>query len=399
MEKTIDLKHGNFKAVIPQPERFFMEHDFNVETFEKTSRYSSPQWKAYKASLLDEYTTTGFPAWRRSKLARLELPPLEEEPQFDIEHAGMVSITKLEESREALELAKKTEFEGSDKKFVLQSVVFNSSGIFVVGKGSDGFVAMKLGGESQKSVLLHNVFLVRKGSRLKVVNILESSSYVSVLNRYIVEEGGELSVLNIRTGNTFSFTNEIYRVASSAKVNSYSIDKPGYVHAPFALSLLEGKGASTRLNNTFTASGSSIVDSMYVMRHRAAETHGKIEGSGVLFDSARSVFRGNIEIAKGSVNTETGESVNVVLLSPQARADSIPALFVEENEVTASHAASVGALNEEGLYYLMTRGLDENSAIRLVVRGIFEPTLQDIGSEFGSRWQEVAESVLTGKSP
>jgi len=398
MEKTIELSHGDFKAMVPSPERFFVEHDFGVEEFERVVRDASPLWRAYKAALFDEYSTLGFPAWKRSKLARLELPTLEPGVGIEIEEAAGVNVVKLEESREALEIVKVTDFEGSDRKFALQSTVFNSSGIFVKSEDERGMITLKVRERGKKALVFHNVFLVRKGEKLKVVNLLEGAFYASVLNRYVVEEGGELFVLNLRFNNTFGFTNELYKLSSQAKVTVYNVDKPQDLHAPFLMALLDSEGAKCTFKSGFTALGTSMMDAMYVLRHRAAETRGKVEGSGVLFDAAGSVFRGNIEIAKGAVNTETGESVNVVLLSPQARADSIPALFVEENEVTASHAATVGALKEEGLYYLMSRGLDETAAVRLVVGGIFEPMLQEIEDIFGNKWQEVAGNVLTGAS-
>lgn len=396
MEKTIELSHEDFKAVVPSPERFFVEHDFGVEEFEKVVRDTSPLWKAYKASLLDEYSTLGFPAWKRSKLARLELPTLEPGAGIEIREAAGVNVVKLEESREALEIVKLTDFEGSDRKFVLQSTVFNTSGIFVKSEDERGMLTLKVRGRGKKALVFHNVFLVRRGEKLKVVNLFEGASYASVLNRYVVEEGGEISVLNLRFNNTFGFTNELYKLGSQAKVTVYNVDKPQDLHAPFLMALFDSEGAECVFKSSFTALGTAMIDAMYVLRHRATKTRGKLEGSGVLFDAAASVFRGNIEIAKGAVNTETGESINVILLSSQARADSIPALFVEENEVTASHAATVGTLKEEGLYYLMSRGLDVTTAIRLVVGGIFEPMLQEIGDTFGGKWQEVAGNILTG---
>jgi Fe-S cluster assembly scaffold protein SufB len=67
-----------------------------------------------------------------------------------------------------------------------------------------------------------------------------------------------------------------------------------------------------------------------------------------------------------------------LLLSEKARAEAIPSLLVDENEVNASHAASVGTLDEQKLYYLMTRGYSKLDAKKLMSFGIFEPFLDEV---------------------
>ncbi len=64
-----------------------------------------------------------------------------------------------------------------------------------------------------------------------------------------------------------------------------------------------------------------------------------------------------------------------MVLSREARTDAIPSLLVDENEVNASHAATVGSLDEEKIFYLMSRGLTREEALKFIIKGTFDPVL------------------------
>jgi len=71
----------------------------------------------------------------------------------------------------------------------------------------------------------------------------------------------------------------------------------------------------------------------------------------------------------------------VLMLSPKARGDANPILLIDEDDVKAGHAASVGRVNEEQVYYLMSRGISRREAERLIIHGFLEPTVAEIPLE------------------
>ena len=102
---------------------------------------------------------------------------------------------------------------------------------------------------------------------------------------------------------------------------------------------------------------------------------------GVLTDQARSVFRGLIKISEEAQRTDSYLTNNNIILSDEARADSVPTLEINANDVKASHGATVGQLDEEEIFYLMSRGISKSAAKKLIINGYFGPVLKSIDSE------------------
>jgi Fe-S cluster assembly protein SufD len=99
----------------------------------------------------------------------------------------------------------------------------------------------------------------------------------------------------------------------------------------------------------------------------------------VLADSARSVFSGLIRVTPEGKGTAAYQQNRNLLLSRQARADSIPNLEIGANDILGcSHGATVGKVDEEQLFYLMCRGLERVEATRLIVEGFVDPVLEAV---------------------
>ena len=89
-------------------------------------------------------------------------------------------------------------------------------------------------------------------------------------------------------------------------------------------------------------------------------------------------FNGIGHIIKGAKGADAQQESRVLMLSDQARSDANPILLIDENDVTAGHAASIGQVDPEDMYYLMSRGLDKATAERLVVRGFLGSVIVEI---------------------
>ena len=101
----------------------------------------------------------------------------------------------------------------------------------------------------------------------------------------------------------------------------------------------------------------------------------------MLTGKSRSVFRGLIKISEEAQLTDSYLTNNNILLSDEARADSVPTLEINANDVKASHGATVGNLDKDEIFYLMSRGLTKSSAEKLIINGFFAPVLKSIDSE------------------
>jgi Fe-S cluster assembly protein SufD len=102
---------------------------------------------------------------------------------------------------------------------------------------------------------------------------------------------------------------------------------------------------------------------------------------GCLKDRARSVYQGLIQVAEDAQRTDAYQANRNLLLSDQARADSIPGLEILANDVRCTHGATLSQVDREQLFYAMARGLSRREAERLIVRGFFQDVLDRIDLE------------------
>ena len=117
------------------------------------------------------------------------------------------------------------------------------------------------------------------------------------------------------------------------------------------------------------------------MIHRGARSISKIDTKGVLLDRAKKVFNGKLDFKRGARHSKGEEEEYVILLDPTVKSDSIPALLCEEDDVEGAHAVSAGQINEDKLFYLMSRGLDERESKKLIVEASFRPIIDKIPIE------------------
>jgi len=139
--------------------------------------------------------------------------------------------------------------------------------------------------------------------------------------------------------------------------------------------LLAGKGAKSESWGVVIAGGKRHLDHHTVHEHSAPETTSRFSYRGVLSGRARSVYTGVIRIAADAPGCTAYQENRNLMLSADARADSIPELEISNNEVSCSHGATFGPVDEEQLYYLATRGIARDDAVAMVVGGFVEPAL------------------------
>ena len=125
---------------------------------------------------------------------------------------------------------------------------------------------------------------------------------------------------------------------------------------------------------------------------------GNILQHGVILEKGTLTFNGIGHIIKGAKGADAQQESRVLMLSDQARSDANPILLIDENDVTAGHAASIGQVDPEDMYYLMSRGLDKATAERLVVRGFLGSVIVEIPvKEVRAEMIETIDEILAKK--
>jgi Fe-S cluster assembly protein SufD len=144
---------------------------------------------------------------------------------------------------------------------------------------------------------------------------------------------------------------------------------------------LAGRGASGKMSGFYFADHHQHLDHDTQQNHLAASTTSDLLFKGALLGESRSVWQGMIYVAPQAVKTDGYQANRNLVLSAQARADSIPGLEILADDVRCSHGATVGKIDAEQVFYLLSRGIPEREARRLIVEGFFDPIMQRIPFE------------------
>jgi Fe-S cluster assembly protein SufD len=152
---------------------------------------------------------------------------------------------------------------------------------------------------------------------------------------------------------------------------------------------LVGEGATGRMSGFYFTDGNQHLDHDTQQNHLAPHTTSDLLFKGALKGNSRSVWQGMIYVAVGAEKTDGYQANRNLILSPNARADSIPGLEILADDVRCTHGATVGKLEQEPLFYLKSRGIPDKEAERLLVEGFFDPIMQRIPFEgVRSRFQQ-----------
>ena len=141
---------------------------------------------------------------------------------------------------------------------------------------------------------------------------------------------------------------------------------------------LYGKGSHADMKVVALSSGKQGQGIDTRVTNYGCNSIGNILQHGVILEKGTLTFNGIGHIIKGAKGADAQQESRVLMLSDQARSDANPILLIDENDVTAGHAASIGQVDPEDMYYLMSRGLDKATAERLVVRGFLGSVIVEI---------------------
>jgi Fe-S cluster assembly protein SufD len=159
---------------------------------------------------------------------------------------------------------------------------------------------------------------------------------------------------------------------------------------------LLGVGAEGRMSGFYFADGNQHLDHDTQQNHLAPNTTSDLLFKGALVGRSRSVWQGMIYVAPGAQKTDGYQANRNLILSEKARADSIPGLEILADDVRCTHGATIGQLEEEPIFYLMSRGLSRSDAEKLVVDGFFTPIMERVPFEgVRKRFQKMIDEKLS----
>jgi Fe-S cluster assembly protein SufD len=231
----------------------------------------------------------------------------------------------------------------------------------------------------------HSLVVLEAGSRATFVESVASderhtNGFADDVSELIVRDGANLRHIHLQEWGLGVQNISLQRLVAGrdSTTNWLTVTLGGQLSRAEVQAVLNGQGASAEMLGIFFGEGRQHLDHHTMQIHNVPNTTSDLLFKGTLNDTARSVFSGLIQVAPGAQKTDAYQLNRNLLLSDKARADSIPNLEIQANDVRCTHGASVGPVNPEHLFYLMARGLSRADATRMIVEGFFEPVVMRI---------------------
>ncbi len=209
------------------------------------------------------------------------------------------------------------------------------------------------------------------------------SSYVNAAVEIVVHDAARVEYVSVQnlSRSTWNFASHHARVERDAELDWVA---GGFGSAKGKVRIqndLAGPGATSRVTGAYFVDGTQHLDFDTFQEHMAPSTTSDFAFKGALRDNARAVWRGMIRVEQDAQKTNAYQENRNLLLSRTAHADSIPGLEILANDVRCTHGATLGQVDRDQLFYLMTRGLSRSEAERLIVRGFFQDALDRVDLE------------------
>lgn len=160
--------------------------------------------------------------------------------------------------------------------------------------------------------------------------------------------------------------------------------------------ILKGEKAHGEVVSVAFAGKNQHQDAGAKIIHLAPNTTSQITSKSVSKDGGRTTYRGLLKVIKGAKNVKSNVICDALILDEKSATDTIPYMEINEDDVSIGHEASVGRVSEEQLFYLMSRGLDEEQAMGMIVRGFMDEFVRKLPMEYAVELNRLIELSMEG---
>jgi len=230
--------------------------------------------------------------------------------------------------------------------------------------------------------------------------VAEDNAQVSVVDVFFSEtaenEALNVAVANIHAGaganvfrkvvqdwneKTVSFQLDTTVAERDAQVKNVAVNIGAERARYEAQTRIEGAGAHVKMYSLTVAEENQEFDQRTYQIHNAPNAVSDLLYKNALLDSSRTIFSGLIKVAEDAQQTDAYQTNRNLLLDPSADANSMPGLEILANDVKCSHGATTGNVDEDELFYMMSRGIPKRAAMQLMVFGFFEEIIEQVASD------------------
>jgi Fe-S cluster assembly protein SufD len=247
------------------------------------------------------------------------------------------------------------------------------------------------------------LLIAEAGSRVTLVSEFLSmgcescpQTYHGGISELFVGEGAQVRFVCAQ-----DFGNHVYDVQTQVAVMGrdsrlewLTVTLGGRVSRAFQHTLFAESGAEAKMTGLYLPAGQQQIAFQTVQDHVARQCTSDLLYQGALLGSSRAVYEGVIRVWPGAQKTDAYQSNRNLLVSDRARADSLPSLEIEANDLRCTHGATVTHVDDGQVFYLMSRGIPRRDAVRLILEGFFQPSLDRLPESLQGLRERLTDSIV-----
>ncbi|MCH8945624.1 MAG: Fe-S cluster assembly protein SufB [Nanoarchaeota archaeon] len=380
---------------------FYMKPDANK---------NSKSWDDVPEDIRKTYEKLGIPEAERTALAgvgaQYESEVIYHNLRKDLEEEGVIFLDMDVALKEHPEMVKKYFMTNCvaptlHKFAALHAAVWSGGTFIYVPKGIkvelplQAYFRMnaKSGGQFE-----HTLIIADEGSEIHYIEgcsaplYTETSLHAGCVEIHVLKNAKvRYSSIENWSKNTYNLNTKRAMVHEDSIMEWVNGNLGSKVTMLYPCSVLIGKNAKTDYMGIAYAGQGQFQDTGCKVYHLAENTSSKVISKGISKGGGTSSYRGLVDIRKGAVNSKSHVRCDGLMLDDKSKALTFPSMEVSESKVEVSHEAAVGKIQEEQLFYLMSRGLSEEEATKMIVSGFIEPVVKELPLEYAVELNRLIE--------
>ena len=390
--------------------------DFDrIKYYVAASEGQASSWEELPAEIRDTYDRLGIPEAEKQRLiggvaAQYESEVVYHQIREDLEAQGVLFLDTDSGLREHPELFRKyfcSVIPVGDNKFAALNTAVWSGGSFIyVPPGVHVDIPLQAYfrintenmGQFERTLIIAD-----EGSSVHYVEgctapIYSSDSLHSAVVEIIVEKDAHVRYTTIQnwSNNVYNLVTKRARVAAGGRMEWIDGNIGSKVTMKYPAIYLMGERASGETLSVAFAGEGQHQDAGAKMVHAAPRTTSQIISKSVARGGGRSSYRGLVQVQEGAHGSKSTVKCDALLVDTVSRSDTYPYVDVREDDVTMGHEATVSKVGADQLFYLQQRGLSEDEAMAMIVRGFVDPVARELPMEYALELNRLIELQMEG---
>ena len=349
-----------------------------AEQFKKFLEGSDDSLRPVRERAFRYFEVNGFPSVRDENWKYTNVAPIAKE-DWTIAPVALTSSTAGEDVRPLFE-----RFKAERNGFAALNAAFAQTVVYRIPKETSASqpIEFTFAADAGSVIFPHVIIIAEAGSKATLIETFKTKAkgFTNAAIQIVVEDNASLTHFRVQKDSTDAFHVGTTEVAlhRGSYYNATNINLGGAISRHDIDLKFTAEGGEAHIDGLYMLNGSQHADTHSVIDHTVPNCTSGQNYKGVLNDRSRAVFNGIVFVRENAHGTDAQQSNKNLLLSNDARVDTKPQLEIFNDDVKCSHGATVGQLEDEELFYLLTRGLSETLARNLLTYGFAEEIINKV---------------------